>query len=114
MAAAASTTDLPSQEELLLIIETVGGEITDTRTLWKGPQSVPETGNVKAVEDVFRQRAEWQVALQGVLNSLKSREVRWQRSGERGGARWGLARTICVSDALVLPPRADDRLYRQE
>jgi hypothetical protein len=67
--------DVPSQEQLLQLLETHKGRIADSRTLWKEEGSVPDGQDPKLVEEHFRRRANWQLGLQGVLNSLKSREV---------------------------------------
>lgn len=72
----AETGGVPGQEQLLQLIESSKGRIADSRTLWKDHGTAPGGGDdPKAVEEYFRRRANWQLGLQGVLNSLKSREV---------------------------------------
>lgn len=55
----------PTQEGVLKLIEDHGGTIGDTRKIYPGSNE----------QDSFQQRAAWQQSLQGVLNSLTSREV---------------------------------------
>jgi hypothetical protein len=66
---------LPSQEELLKLIDDNGGIIKDTRDLWKSPTPKPSWEDVTASDEYFNRRAAWQVSLTGVLNSLRSRDV---------------------------------------
>lgn len=74
--ASTSAAAVPSAEEILALLEAHGGKIDDTRALWTKPSGGEPAGeDEKAVEEYFRSRANWQLALQGVLNSLTSREV---------------------------------------
>lgn len=75
LAMASSSQALPSQEQVLQLIESNGGTIQDTRTLWKGPTEKPSWEDVTASEEYFNRRAAWQVSLTGILNSLRSRDV---------------------------------------
>ena len=65
-----------SQEQVLQLLESNGGTIKDTRTLWHGASEKPSWQDEAASEDFFKRRAAWQLSLQGVLSSLTSREVR--------------------------------------
>lgn len=67
---------MPTAEEVLALVEAHGGKIEDTRALWTKPSGPEPSGeDEKAAEEYFRARANWQLALQGALNSLTSREV---------------------------------------
>lgn len=65
---------IPSQEQLLQLLG--NSDVQDSRTLWHSDHAKPNSDDAKEVDEYFRKRAEWQLSLQGVLNSLKSREVR--------------------------------------
>lgn len=75
MASSTGAQEVPTQEQLLQLIESNGGNIKDTRTLYKNDSSEPSNQDPKAIDEAFRKRADWQLGLQGILNSLKSREM---------------------------------------
>lgn len=75
MASSTETQEIPSQEQVLQLIENNGGQIKDTRLLYKGEVKSNVAQDPKAAEESFRRRADWQLGLQGVLSSLKSREM---------------------------------------
>jgi hypothetical protein len=72
---ASSSQAVPSQEQLLQLVESHGGAIKDTRELWKSATEKPSWEDEAASEEYFKRRAAWQLSLQGILNSLISREV---------------------------------------
>ncbi|KAE8233903.1 hypothetical protein CF326_g1061 [Tilletia indica] len=63
----------PTQEQVLkLVNEAANGKIEDSRTLVAAPAADAAGQDTGAA---FKQRAQWQLTLQGVLNSLSSREM---------------------------------------
>jgi hypothetical protein len=72
---ASTSQEMLSQEQILQLLESNGGEIKDTRTLWQEGGQKPSWQDIEASEQYFQRKAAWQVGLSGVLNSLQSKEV---------------------------------------
>ncbi|CAD6884588.1 unnamed protein product [Tilletia controversa] len=72
-AAPFSLTTTPTQEQVLKLVDGApNGKIEDSRTLVAAPTADAAAQDAGAA---FKLRAQWQLTLQGVLNSLSSREM---------------------------------------
>lgn len=73
--AAMSTTSEPSADLILTLVDASG--VPDTRAIAPQPAAANAAAawDEKADEEAFRERARWQLACQGVLNSLASKEM---------------------------------------